>query len=47
MNPNNFTYYNPVKIHFGNGQLNELSDMLGERRAILISSPGFEKRGLI
>src|SRR5690625_183060 len=42
-----FTYYNPVKIDFGNGALNKLSSHLNGRRALLVTTEGFQKRGLV
>ncbi len=41
-----FDYYNPVRIKFGAGVLKQLAESLGERRALLVTSPGFIERGL-
>lgn len=42
-----FTYYNPVKIDFGNGALQRLPKWLGQRKALLVTTEGFKKRGLV
>lgn len=42
----NFDYFNPVRIKFGAGVLTRIDEALGERRALLVTSPGFMKRGL-
>lgn len=44
----NWDYRQPVTIHFGKGRVNELPteiERLGCTRALLVTSPGFEKRG--
>lgn len=43
----NFKYYNPVKIDFGIGSLERLSRWVGNRKALLITSNGFEERGVV
>ncbi|MEK4711620.1 phosphonoacetaldehyde reductase [Sporosarcina sp. FSL K6-5500] len=43
----NFKYYNPVKIDFGIGSLERLSQWIGNRKALLITSNGFEERGVV
>ncbi|PIC94700.1 alcohol dehydrogenase [Sporosarcina sp. P26b] len=43
----NFTYYNPVKIDFGINSIERLPEWIGNRSALLITSDGFEKRGLV
>jgi phosphonate metabolism-associated iron-containing alcohol dehydrogenase len=47
MKTNNFSYYNPVKIHFGTGKLNELDKIMGNRKALLLTSPSFERTGRV
>lgn len=42
-----FTYYNPVKIYFGNGALQRLPKWLGQRKALLVTTEGFKRRGLV
>lgn len=42
-----FKYYNPVKIHFGSGKINEINQLLGNRRALLVTSRGFSRRGMV
>jgi phosphonate metabolism-associated iron-containing alcohol dehydrogenase len=44
---NNFSYHNPVKVHFGNGLLNELPEILGNRKALLVTMPFFETSGVV
>ena len=38
-------FHNPVKIHFGSGSINNLSDLIGLRKSLLITTPGSTKRG--
>jgi alcohol dehydrogenase class IV len=40
-----FTYYNPVRIHFGAGRVRILSDAVGDRRVLLVADAGFRKLG--
>lgn len=43
-------YMQPVVIHFGNGKIKELGDEIlnfGGKNGILITSPSFEKRGIV
>ena len=42
-----WTYCNPVEIFFGQGKLSLLPSILGGARIVLITSPGFTKRGAI
>ncbi|HJP17171.1 MAG: alcohol dehydrogenase [Gammaproteobacteria bacterium] len=42
-----FKYYNPVRIEFGTGKLDKLDDFVGNRKALLITSKSFSRRGLI
>lgn len=44
---NSFTYYNPVHIEFGINSLNKLSSYVNGRKALIVSSEGFVKRGVI
>jgi len=39
-------YYNPVKIVFGRGSFNKLSEIVGRKKIILVTTPGFTKRGV-
>jgi len=39
-------YHNPVKIHFGPGIVKKLPHIVGPQRSILITTPGFTKRGI-
>ena len=46
----NWNYMQPVTIHFGEGKLAQLPEEvrgLGKTRGILITSPSFERRGLV
>ncbi|AOV08494.1 phosphonoacetaldehyde reductase [Sporosarcina ureilytica] len=43
----NFKYYNPVKIDFGIGSLERLPLWIGDRKALLITSKGFQTRGFV
>ena len=43
----NFNYYNPVSIDFGSGSIKHLAAHIGKRNALLVTSKGFVKRGLI
>lgn len=42
----NWQYCNPVEIHFGSGIINNLPDFAGSNKSILITTPGFTKRGI-
>ena len=42
----NWRYHNPVKIHFGPGIIRNLPHIVGSQRSILITTPGFTKRGV-
>ena len=44
---NNFTYYNPVRIEFGLNKLNILDRLIGDRRALLVTMPIFNKLGFV
>jgi phosphonate metabolism-associated iron-containing alcohol dehydrogenase len=41
------TYYNPVKIVFGPSALENLPELLGGRKAVLVTTSGTDKRGLV
>lgn len=46
----NWNYTQPVAVRFGNGRLNELPQViqgLGGTRGLLVTSPSFEKRGVV
>lgn len=40
-------FYNPVRIEFGSAGFGELPDLLGERTAVVITTPGSENRGTV
>lgn len=40
-------FYNPTRVIFKTGALQTLPDLLGKRRAIVITSAGFRSRGLV
>ncbi len=40
-------YHNPVAIRFGSGAIDELPDVLGARRAVLVTFPEAEDLGLV
>lgn len=42
----NWQYRNPVEIHFGPGIINNLPDFVVSNKSILITTPGFTKRGI-
>lgn len=42
-----FHYYNPVRIEFGEGSIQNLSHYLQGRKALLITSKGFTARGTV
>lgn len=42
-----FHYYNPVRIEFGRGRMDILPELVGQRRALLVTTSGFIKRGLL
>ena len=41
-----YTYFNPVKIALGAGALKKLPELLGSRKAVLVTTSGAGKRGL-
>ncbi len=41
-----FRYYNPVRIEFGSNKLDTVSDFIGGRKALLVTTSGFVKSGL-
>lgn len=45
MNTPNWQYWNPVRVVFESGALDRLDDHLDCRRAVLITTPGFRRRG--
>ena len=42
----NWQYHNPVEIHFGPGIINNLLDFVMSHKSVLITTPGFTKRGI-
>lgn len=42
-----FHYYNPVRIEFGRGRMEILPELVGQRRALLVTTSGFIRRGLL
>lgn len=44
---NNFSYYNPVQIVFGRDLIKNVSDFVGDRKVLLLTSPGFTQRGAV
>ncbi|OEF97726.1 phosphonoacetaldehyde reductase [Desulfuribacillus alkaliarsenatis] len=42
-----FTYYNPVKIHFGVDIIQKLPAFIKSRNALVITSKGFKRRGTV
>ncbi len=44
---NNFSYYMPTKIVYGNGELTNIDKYINGRKTLLVTSNGFIKRGLI
>jgi phosphonate metabolism-associated iron-containing alcohol dehydrogenase len=44
---NAFQYYNPVRIIFGCGKLSSLAELTGSRRILLVTTPGFVRRGIM
>lgn len=41
-----WSYFNPVKVIFGNGSLTELPSLVKGRRVLLVTSAGFTNRGV-
>ena len=44
---NNFSYYMPTKIVYGTNELDNIDKYINGRKTLLITSQGFEKRGLV
>ena len=44
---NDFTYYMPTKIVYGNNSFNDIEKYINGRKTLLITSSGFERRGLV
>ncbi len=40
-------YHNPVEIYFGRGQLLCIPSLVGKAKTVLITTPGFSKRGVV
>jgi alcohol dehydrogenase len=40
-------YINPVKIYFGPGRLSDLKSLVGNVTSVLITTPGFTRRGVV
>jgi len=47
MSGNRWQFHNPVSVLFAAGALDQLGDHLNCRRAVLITTPGFRKRGVV
>ncbi len=45
--PIQWNHYNPVNIHFRQGSLSELPKFVDTSRSLLVTTPGFNHRGLI
>ena len=41
-----WSYFNPVRIEFGAGRIEELRQLCGFRRAVLVTTAGFTQRGI-
>lgn len=39
------TFHNPVRIHFGAGTIDDIGELVGARRCIVLTSEGMERRG--
>ena len=44
---NNYSYYMPTKIVYGNHELDNINKYINERKTLLITSQGFIRRGLV
>ncbi len=47
MNPENWHYHSPTRIIYGAGVLDALADHMGFQRLLLVTSPGFSRRGVV
>jgi phosphonate metabolism-associated iron-containing alcohol dehydrogenase len=47
MNSDNFSYYMPTRVIFGCNSISEIDRYINGRRALLITSQGFVKRGFV
>jgi alcohol dehydrogenase len=47
MNPSSWTHFNPVRIQYEPGGLARLAEFLDAQRAVLVTTPGFRRRGLV
>lgn len=41
-----WAFHNPVRIHFGAGRLASLAEIIGSGRFLLVTTPGFTRRGV-
>ncbi len=41
-----FRFTNPVRVTFGRGTLSEIDRLIGNRKALLVTTPGAVSRGL-
>ena len=39
-------FHNPVRIYFGAGQIDRLAEIVGKKRTLILTTPGFTRRGL-
>ena len=47
MSLDNFSYYMPTKIIYGRNSLKDIDIYVNHRKALLVTSQGFVKRGLV
>jgi alcohol dehydrogenase len=45
--PRNWQYYNPVRVHFAPGAIAHLADYIDFKRILLVTTPGFTRRGVV
>jgi alcohol dehydrogenase len=46
MSDRSWKHFNPVRVVFGTGALNQLPELVDSARVVLITTPGFRRRGL-
>jgi len=47
INEGSWSYYNPVEVLFGPGSLNKLQQYIAGERVLLLTTPGFTRRGTV
>lgn len=47
MTSHQWRFHNPVRLRFGDGRLNDLTELANGKRVLVVTTPGFIRRGLV